>query len=52
MLETLGETKAAERVDQAIAKALGEKHIKSLSADGDKSTSEIGDLIAKFATEV
>jgi len=51
MLETLGEEKAAARIDIAIAKALGEKHIKSLSAGGDKSTTEIGDLIAKFATE-
>lgn len=52
MLETLGQEKAGKRIDLAIAKALGEKHIKSLSAGGDKSTTEIGDLIAKFVTEI
>jgi 3-isopropylmalate dehydrogenase len=51
MLETLGEEKGGQRVDMAIAKALGEKHIKTLGAGGDKSTSEIGDMIATFATD-
>jgi len=52
MLENLGETRAGERVDKAISKALGEKYITTLGAGGDKSTSEIGDLIAKFAVEM
>jgi 3-isopropylmalate dehydrogenase len=51
MLETLGEEKAGKRIDLAITKALGEKHIKNLSAGGDKSTTEIGDLIAQFAVD-
>ncbi|HOE65932.1 MAG TPA: 3-isopropylmalate dehydrogenase [Candidatus Hydrogenedentes bacterium] len=50
MWETLGQPKAAARIENAIAKALGEGHIKTLSAGGDKSTTEIGDLIAKFAS--
>ena len=48
MLENLGEKKAGERVENAVIRALGEKHIKTLSAGGEKSTSEIGDLIAEF----
>ncbi len=52
MLENLGEEKAGKRIDLAITKALGEKHIKNLSAGGDKSTTEIGDLIAQFAVDV
>ena len=52
MWEELGEIAAGKRIDKAISKALGEKHIKNLSAGGDKSTTEIGDLIAKFVKEV
>ena len=52
MLETLGEEKAGLRIDKAIAKALGEKHIPNLSAGSGKSTTEIGDLISKFVTEI
>lgn len=51
MMEHLGEKKAGDAIEQAIIKALGEGHIKTLSAGGDKSTSEIGDLISEFVTE-
>lgn len=51
MMETLGVKKAAEAIEAAVSKALGEKMIKTLSAGGDKSTSEIGDIIAKLVTE-
>ncbi len=50
MWEQLGQTKAADRIDKAISKALGEGHIKTLSAGGDKSTTEIGDMLAEFAS--
>ena len=52
MLETLKETKGAELIDKAITKALGERQIKTLSAGGELSTSQIGDLIAKLVMEV
>jgi 3-isopropylmalate dehydrogenase len=49
MLDTLGHEDAGAAVDAAIGKALGEGMIKNLSASsGDKSTSEIGDLIAEL----
>jgi 3-isopropylmalate dehydrogenase len=51
MLEELGEEKAGKRIDMAISKALGEGHIKSLSAGGGKSTTEIGDLISQLAVD-
>jgi len=51
MLETLGEEKAAADIEQAVMKAL-KKDIKSLSAGKmGMSTSEVGDLIAKYASE-
>jgi len=51
MLETLGEEKAAADVEQAVMKAL-KKDIKSLSAGKmGMSTSEVGDLIAKYVRE-
>ncbi|MDI6784030.1 MAG: 3-isopropylmalate dehydrogenase [bacterium] len=50
MLDHLGETKAAERVEKAIIKSLQEGYIKNLSASPDPGTSQIGDLIAKFVT--
>ena len=50
MLETLGETSAAERVESAITAALASGKIKSLSAGKmGMSTSEVGDLIAKLS---
>lgn len=52
LLETLGEDKAASLIDKAIAKATGEK-LKSMSAGKmGYSTSEVGDMIAQFVTEM
>jgi len=51
MLETLGHPDAADAVDQAIGKALGDRIIKTLSAGGDKSTTEIGDIIAGLVAD-
>jgi 3-isopropylmalate dehydrogenase len=49
MLETLGEEKAAARIEQAVMKAVA-KDLKSLGAGKmGKSTSEVGDLVAKYA---
>lgn len=46
MLETLGETAAAERIDKAIAKTTGEK-LKSMAAGKmGYSTTEVGDIVA------
>lgn len=53
MLETLGEEKAAKTIEKAIMKATGEGYIKSLEAGKmGMSTSEVGDLIAKFVSEI
>lgn len=49
MLDYLGETKAAQRVEKAIAKVIMESHLKTLDLSEDPGTSGIGDLIAKFA---
>lgn len=52
MLETLGEQKAADLVDRAIAKATGEK-MKSMSAGKmGYSTTEVGDMVAQFVTDM
>ncbi|MCB1196412.1 3-isopropylmalate dehydrogenase [bacterium] len=51
MLETLGETNAAQRIEKAVIAVL-QKHLKSLSAGKmGYSTSEVGDLVAKYAVE-
>jgi 3-isopropylmalate dehydrogenase len=50
MLEVLGEAKAAELVDKAIAHVTGTK-LKSMSAGKmGYSTTEVGDLVAEFVT--
>ena len=52
MLDTLGETEAAIAIEAAVAKATGEGHIKSLEAKKmGMSTSEVGDLLARFISE-
>ena len=52
LLDTVGETKAASLIDQAIAKATGEK-MKSMSAGKmGYSTSEVGDLVAQIVTDL
>jgi 3-isopropylmalate dehydrogenase len=49
LLAEIGEANAAERVEQAIIKALGSGKIKSLSAGRmGMSTSEMGDLVASL----
>ncbi len=49
MLDVLGEAEAADRVEQAIIKALTSGKIKSLSAGRmGLSTSEVGDLVASY----
>ncbi len=51
MLETLGEDKAANLVDQAIAYVTGNK-LKSMAAGKmGYSTSEVGDMVAQFVAE-
>ena len=53
MFEILGEKKAAELIEKSIVKALSEGHIKSLEAGKmGMTTSEVGDLIAKFVKEI
>lgn len=52
LLETLGEDKAADLIDKAIAKVTGEK-LKSLSAGKmGYSTSQVGDMVAQFVTDM
>jgi len=52
LLENIGETEAAELVDKAIAKVTSEK-LKSMSAGKmGYSTSEVGDMVAKYVTEL
>ncbi|MCX7918157.1 MAG: 3-isopropylmalate dehydrogenase [bacterium] len=51
MLEHLGELNAAKRIEQAIIKIMTEGYIKTLSASSDPGTSQIGDMVAQFATQ-
>ncbi len=47
MLDTLGESVAAKRIESSAVKVLG-NHLKSLDAGRmGHSTSEVGDLVAK-----
>ncbi|MDO8585468.1 MAG: 3-isopropylmalate dehydrogenase [Armatimonadota bacterium] len=51
LLEEIGERKAADLVDKAIAKVTGEK-LKSMAAGRmGYSTTEVGDMVAKFVAE-
>jgi 3-isopropylmalate dehydrogenase len=51
LLETIGEQKAADLVDKAIAKVTSEK-MKSMSAGKmGYSTTEVGDMVAQFVRE-
>jgi 3-isopropylmalate dehydrogenase len=48
MLDTLGETQAAAKVEQAVTKVISD-HLKSMDAGRmGHSTSEVGDLVAKY----
>jgi len=50
MLDTLGEEQAAARIEQAVMKVVAQD-LKSLSAGRmGKSTSEVGDLVAKYVS--
>jgi 3-isopropylmalate dehydrogenase len=52
MMETLGETATAERIERAVMKALASGEIKSLSAGKmGMGTREVGDYVAKLAAE-
>ena len=52
LLETVGEQKAADLVDKAIAKVTSEK-MKSMSAGKmGYSTTEVGDMVAQFVTDL
>jgi len=52
MMEFLGETATAQRIEGGIMKALASGEIKSLSAGKmGMGTSQVGDLIARLATE-
>ena len=52
LLETLGEEKAAGLVDKAVAKVTGEK-LKSMAAGRmGYSTSEVGDMVARFVADM
>ncbi len=51
MLAFLGETVAAAAVEEAIRRALVERHLPTLSAASGLSTTEIGDLLARLTAE-
>src|SRR4030066_1173853 len=52
MLEHIGEEKSAQVLEKAVMEVTG-KHLKSLSAGQmGYSTSEVGDLVAEFVTEL
>ena len=52
MMETLGETATAERIERAVMKALASGEIKSLSAGKmGMGTREVGDYVARLASE-
>ncbi len=51
LLKDEDQMEASRRIENAITRALSERHIKDLSAGGDLSTTQIGDLIARLAVE-
>jgi 3-isopropylmalate dehydrogenase len=52
MLEHLGEEKSGREIEQAVMKVTG-KHLKSLAAGQmGMTTTEVGDLVAKYVTEL
>ena len=52
MLETLGEQKAADIVDKAIAKMTGEKMKSQSAGKMGYSTTEVGDMVAQFVRDM
>jgi 3-isopropylmalate dehydrogenase len=52
MLEHLGEMKSAQIIEKAVKEVTG-KYLKSLSAGKmGYSTTEVGDLVVKFVTDL
>jgi 3-isopropylmalate dehydrogenase len=52
MLEHLGEEKSGREIEQAVMKVTG-KHLKSLAAGQmGMTTTEVGDLVAKYVAEL
>ncbi|MEM2875008.1 MAG: isocitrate/isopropylmalate family dehydrogenase [Candidatus Hadarchaeales archaeon] len=52
MLETIGETAAAERIERAVGEVLREGKILPRDLGGSSSTSEVGDAIARKVAEI
>ncbi|MEM1688983.1 MAG: isocitrate/isopropylmalate family dehydrogenase [Candidatus Hadarchaeales archaeon] len=52
MLEQLGETKAAEVLEKAVAEVLREGKVRTKDLGGSSSTSEVGDAIANKIREI
>jgi 3-isopropylmalate dehydrogenase len=51
MLETLGEARAAERIEGAIQRLLADRRIPSIDARSGLSTSTVGDMVAEEALQ-
>jgi 3-isopropylmalate dehydrogenase len=52
LMETLGEEPTARRIESAVERVLASGKVESLAAGRmGMSTSEVGDLIAKYAGE-
>jgi 3-isopropylmalate dehydrogenase len=51
MLDFLGESTAAAAVEEAIRRAIVERHLPSLGADSGLSTQAIGDLLAELTAQ-
>ena len=49
MLDYLGETEKAERIERAVAKVIGEKVVRTYDMGGSSTTSEMADAVAKAA---
>jgi len=52
MLEYLGESRAAERIETSVAELLKTKKIPSLDSSSGLSTATCGDLVARQLSEV
>lgn len=52
MLESLGEQKAADIVEQAVIKVLGEGKVRTYDLGGSSSTSDVGDAVASKVKEI
>jgi tartrate dehydrogenase/decarboxylase/D-malate dehydrogenase len=52
MLEHLGETQAAQAVEQAIFKVLAHSNVRTRDIGGNASTQEVGEAIAAEVSRV